>query len=112
MAHHFGAKLYVAHVVSSVGYIIARPEASRLGYAAGLRDALDLKAGLLKAGLLNGLQHEFIICEGNVWEQLEALIRNKNIDAIVVGTHARGDVSRLVLGSWQNRLFGKLIVWF
>jgi nucleotide-binding universal stress UspA family protein len=104
IARHFAAKLYVAHVVSSLGYVIAGPEASQLGYAGGVRDARELEAGLQKSGLLNGLQYEFIVCEGNVWEQVEAIIRDKHIDAVVVGTHARGGVSRLVLGSVAEQI--------
>ena len=104
IARHFGAKLYVAHVVSSVGYVIAGPEASRLGYAGAVRDAHELETSLQKAGLLNGLQYEFIVCEGNVWEQVEAIIRAKHIDAVVVGTHTRGGASRLVLGSVAEQI--------
>ena len=104
IARHFGAKLYVAHVVSSVGYVIAGPEASRLGYAGGVRDAHELETSLQEAGLLNGLQYEFIVGEGKVWEQVETIIRTKHIDAVVVGTHTRGGASRLVLGSVAEQI--------
>jgi nucleotide-binding universal stress UspA family protein len=105
IARHFTAKLYIVYVVSSVGYAIAGPEASQLACEGSMRDAHRLEAELLKIGALTGLQYEFIICEGNVWEQLELVIRQKHIDAVVVGTHGREGLGRLVLGSVAEQIF-------
>jgi nucleotide-binding universal stress UspA family protein len=63
------------------------------------------EAELLRTGALTGLDYEFIICEGSVWEQLELLIRQKQIDAVVVGTHGRDGLGRLVLGSVAEQIF-------
>jgi nucleotide-binding universal stress UspA family protein len=60
---------------------------------------------LLKNGNLAGLQYEFIIREGNVWEQLEFIIQEKHIDAVVVGTHRREGLGRLMLGSVAEQIF-------
>src|SRR5271165_6201942 len=70
IARHFDAKFYLAHVVSHLGYTIAGPEASQLAAEKTARDTKQLEQELLDRGALAGLQYEFIVCEGNVWEQL------------------------------------------
>jgi len=50
IARHFEAKLYLAYVVSSIGYRIAGPEASQLASEASERDVRHLEADLLKSG--------------------------------------------------------------
>ena len=105
IARHFQAKLHVVYVVSSLGYAIAGPEAAQLASEGSSRDAHRLEAELLRTGALEGLHYEFIICAGNVWEQLELLIRQKQIDAVVVGTHGREGLGKLVLGSVAEQVF-------
>lgn len=105
IARHFGAKLHMAYVISPLGYEIASPEASELAAEGSRRDAQQLETDLLKNGSLAGLQYEFIIREGNVWEQLEFIIQEKQIDAVVVGTHGREGLGRLLLGSVAEQIF-------
>jgi nucleotide-binding universal stress UspA family protein len=105
IARHFHAKLYIAYVVSSIGYGIAGPEASQLAGEGSVRDAHRLEAELLKSGALTGLEYEFIIREGNVWDELKLVIQQKHVDAVVAGTHARGGLGRLVLGSVAEQIF-------
>lgn len=105
IARHFGAKLHMAYVVSSIGYEISGPGASQLAAEGSQRDAQQLETELLKNGNLAGLQYEFIIREGNVWEQLEFIIQEKQIDAVVVGTHGREGLGRLLLGSVAEQIF-------
>jgi nucleotide-binding universal stress UspA family protein len=90
IARHYGAKFYLAHVVSGIGYTIAGQEALNLAAERTQRTAHELRHELLESGALAGLDHEFIVREGNVWEQLELLIRQKQVDMVVVGTHGRG----------------------
>jgi len=105
IARHFEAKLHLAYVVSSIGYRIAGPEASQLASEGSQRDVRQLEANLLKSGALSGLQYELILREGNVWEQLECIVREKHVDAVVVGTHARAGLGRLALGSVAEQVF-------
>jgi nucleotide-binding universal stress UspA family protein len=92
-------------VVSGIGYTIAGQEALSLAAERTHRTAQELEQELLKSGALAGLQHEFIIREGNVWEQLELLIREKQVDMVVVGTHGRGALGKLLLGSVAEQIF-------
>jgi nucleotide-binding universal stress UspA family protein len=105
IARHYGAKFYLAHVVSGIGYTIAGQEALNLATERTQRTAHILRHELLESGALAGLDHEFIVREGNVWEQLELLIRQKRVDMVVVGTHGRGALGKLLLGSVAEKVF-------
>jgi nucleotide-binding universal stress UspA family protein len=105
IARHFGAKLCVAHVVSSLGFTIAGEQSLALVSEGALRELRNLERGLLEKGNLSGLSHEFIVREGDVWKELKSVIREKQVDLIVVGIHVRRDLERLLLGSVAEQIF-------
>jgi nucleotide-binding universal stress UspA family protein len=105
IARHYGAKFHLAHVVSHIGYTIAGPEALNLAVERTRRDAQKLEQELLEGGALVGLHNEFIVREGDVWEQLELIIRQKQVDLVVIGTHGRGNLGKLLLGSVAEQIF-------
>jgi nucleotide-binding universal stress UspA family protein len=105
IARHYGAKFYLAHVVSGIGYTIAGQEALSLAAERTRRTAHELRHELLESGALAGLDHEFIIREGDIWQQLELLIREKQVDMVVLGTHGRGALGKLILGSVAEKVF-------
>jgi len=105
IARHFGAKLHVAYVVSSIGYGIAGPEAQQLAYEGSQKDARRLEGELLECGELSGVEYEFIVREGDIWDQLRSVIQEYQIDGVVVGTHARRGLGRLLLGSVAEQIF-------
>jgi nucleotide-binding universal stress UspA family protein len=105
IARHFDAKLYLAHVVSSVGYTIAGADAVESVANAAGRDLGALEKQLVESGTLAGISHEFIVRQGDVWGQLQAVVREKQADLLVLGTHARHGVARLVMGSVAEQIF-------
>jgi len=105
IARHFGAKVYIAYIVSSVGYEIAGPEAGQLAYEGSVRDADRLETSLVESGVLRNLEYEFIVRKGNVLDQLKLIVQQKRVDAVVIGTHARQGLGRLVLGSVAEQIF-------
>ena len=105
IARHYGAKLHVTHVVSSVPYLMAGPEALELGCDAAFQDMQQLQRELLHDGSLNGLDYEFTVRRGCVWDQLRAAISEKQIDVAVVGTHGRCGLEKVILGSIAEEVF-------
>ena len=105
IARHFNAKLYLAHVVSSIGFTIAGADAVESVAEAARRDLDALERRLVETGDLSNVPHEFLVRQGDVWEQLQAIIREKQADLIVLGTHARHGVARLVMGSVAEQIF-------
>lgn len=105
IARHFDAKLYLAHVVSSIGYTIAGADAVESVANAARRELGAFEKQLVASGTLNGISHEFIVRQGDVWGELQAIVREKQADLLVLGTHARHGVARLVMGSVAEQLF-------
>ncbi len=99
IAHHYHAVLYVVHVVSSIGFTIAGPNAVQLAAEASERDIDDLITQLTKSGKLLGVDLRPIVLRGNIDEQIDSFVRGHRIDLIVVGTRGRQGLARLFFGS-------------
>ena len=54
---------------------------------------------------LQALQHECILEQGNLWNVIDAEVAKHKADLIVVATHGRHGVSKLVLGSNAESIF-------
>src|SRR5262249_44936393 len=105
IARHFRAKLHLAHVVSSIGYTIAGPDAVE-SVASASRTELDgLEKKLVQGGTLTGVPHEFIVRKGDIWDELRSVMIEKQAELLVLGTHARHGLARLVMGSVAEQIF-------
>ena len=105
IARHYGAKLYLAHVVSSLGFTLVGPDAVNLATEIVSRDARELESRLVQSGALRGLSHEVIVRQGNVWDELDKVIDQEQIELVVIGTHARRGMGKLLLGSVAEHIF-------
>ncbi len=99
------AKVYVAHVLDPRILPLTSPEA-----AVNQRDAVTEQAAaklrhIDREGTLDAVEHEAVLCEGAVWEQLSRLIHDKHVDVVVTGTHGPGGFSKLALGSVAEQIF-------
>ena len=105
IARHYGAKLYAMHVVSSVGLTIAGPDAIAQATMLALRDASLTERRLVASGALRDMRHQVIVRPGDVWAELQAVIRQEGVDLLVIGTHGRSGLKRLILGSVAEQIF-------
>ena len=105
IARHYGAKLYIAHVIWPVGYLMSGPEALELGCEGARKNAQELQRVLIAKGLLEGLDYELMVRQGSVWDELQAIILEDKIDLVVLGTHARRGIEKLLLGSVAEQVF-------
>jgi len=105
IARHYRAKLYVAHVVSPIPYLMAGPEGLELGCEGASQNLQTLERELIHDGSLDGLDREFIMRRGGVWEELQEITFQKQIDLVVVGTHGRRGIEKLLLGSVAEQVF-------
>ncbi len=105
IARCYGAKFYLAHVVSSLGLTMAGPDAIAAAEEAVSRDAVHLEDDLVRSGALAGLRHQVIVRQGKVWPELEAIIRQEKVDLVIIGTHGRHGVGKLLLGSVAEKIF-------
>ncbi len=70
-----------------------------------LRHSAEKKmASLANPALLQGVKHRELVKEGSVRETLAELIDRLEIDLVVLGTHGRGGMKKMVLGSAAEEL--------
>ena len=105
IAQHYGAKLFLMHVVSSIGLQMAGPGAVVEASTAALRDAMFTERQLVASGALQGIHHRVIVRPGDVWTELQSLIREERIDLLVIGAHSRTGLKKVVLGSVAEQIF-------
>jgi nucleotide-binding universal stress UspA family protein len=105
IARHFHAKFYMAHIVSSIGLNIAGADALELETKVTRREMAELERNLIQSGGLADVSHEFIVRQGDIWEELQTIIREHHVEIIVIGTQGRHGIEKLVMGSVAERIF-------
>ena len=105
LARFYGSRFCLAHVVSSLGLRMAGPGAIAACEEAALREAAQLEASLIRSGALSGIQHKFIVRQGELWPELREIIREERSDLIIVGTHGRHGIAKLFFGSVAEQIF-------
>lgn len=96
IARRYGAKIHLMHVV--------RPEGRRAMEDAW-RDAQRHMTDLLIAGHLEGVEHQVMVEQGEIWDVIQRKIDELFIDLLVVGTHGRSRIGKLLLGSVAETIF-------
>src|SRR5271157_2033626 len=105
LARFYESKFCLAHVVSSLGLTMAGPGAIAACEEAVSREAADLEDSLIQTGALTGIQHKFIVRQGELWPELREIIRQESADLLVVGTHGRHGIAKLFFGSIAEQIF-------
>ncbi len=106
LARSFGAEAYVVSVVQQDAVMLAGPEAYVAARDATYRDLLGLKEELKKKhSYLEGEDYHLLMLEGEAAQAVLDFARERKIDLIVVGTHGRGGLGKMVLGSVAERIF-------
>src|SRR5208337_1228610 len=105
LARFYESKFCLAHVVSSLGLNMVGPAAIAACEEAVSREAADLEDSLIQTGALTGIQHKFIVRQGELWPQLREIIRQESADLLVVGTHGRQSIAKLFFGSIAEQIF-------
>jgi nucleotide-binding universal stress UspA family protein len=95
IARFHGSKIYVVHVVppETTSFIPEFPRDRQRHEAKREMETLGSRSEL------KPIAHETMLRAGSVWSALSAVIRQQNIDLVVLGTHGRGGLKKLVLGS-------------
>jgi nucleotide-binding universal stress UspA family protein len=97
IARAFGATLYLCHIHADV------PLASGLAaphlYEAEGKQAAEHLASFRKSPALRGLEAKLILGAGTIQQEMQKLIAENHIDLVMVGTHGRTGLAKMVLGS-------------
>jgi nucleotide-binding universal stress UspA family protein len=111
LALQFNARLILAHIVPShLGFVYTFPtesfafEKDQAEYARSMLPAIVAQEYHERVDLMT------IVKVGNVKDELLAIIKDENIDLVVMGTNGRNAFERLFLGSVTERMLRKLPV--
>lgn len=105
-ARLFGAHAEIAYVLPAGEYALAGADGLMAGREAARRDLLELKSRLRRnADYDDDTKHQLNLLEGPVAECLLQCARDKKIDLLIVGTHGRGGLGKIVLGSVAEKVF-------
>jgi nucleotide-binding universal stress UspA family protein len=105
IARRYDAKMFVAHVIRPDVYQLVPPEVTTITLEQTRRYAEQQMAGLLISGRLRDIPHQVLLGTGELWPVLSELLGQHEIDLIVVGTHGRTGVRKLLLGSAAEEIF-------
>lgn len=107
LARRYDARIYLAHVITPDPFQFAEPQLAQATYEKVRQAAEEGVTDILISGKLRGIPHEVLLEEGNVWPTLEGLIRKHEIDLVITGTHGRGKVQKILIGSVAEEIFRK-----
>ena len=105
LAGHYGSDLYVAHVICPELMDFQPPEETAAKLRQGRRFTEQKLEPLLSAARQKGISCHPLIGGGAIWAVVLDMIHEHGIDLIIVGTHGRRGLSKLLLGSVVEEVF-------
>src|ERR1700685_274677 len=105
IAGKYGSRIYLVHVIPPQPRtaIPVEPLPAQL-HRDRLNAELEMKT-FLRGDSLHGIPHETRFEQGPIWEALSQLLEQDEIDLVVLGTHGRGGLKKILLGSGAEELF-------
>jgi len=105
IAGRYGCKIYVVHVIPPEPRM---PIPMETNFPELDRDRLQAELamqGFVSGDELKEIPHETLLPRGAIWPELSELIESDDIDLLVVGTHGRAGLKKVILGSVAEELF-------
>lgn len=105
IARRYGARLCLAHIVRPQVWAPAPPEWVPMESDIPRQEAAKEMARLEQLPLLAGIPHQVAVEEGAVWECLAGVMQKQETDLLIMGTHGRRGLKKLLMGSVAEELF-------
>jgi len=101
ICRHFGSTLHIAHVLSDTALLMMSGGVDYVSLGTMYDDAnAEAKQKLEQlCAHLEGVSHRTYVRHGLVWKSLAGIIEQNDVDLVVVGTHGRTGLGKLLLGS-------------
>ncbi len=104
LVRRYESMLYLAHVVVPHPYPMVSPEAAP--YVEDLRRGSSSRlTAMVESAEFQGIPHEVLLGHGEVAEELNAMVRDHQIDLLVLATHGRRGLRRFLLGSVAEEIW-------
>lgn len=104
IARGYGSRVHAVHVLVPSTYAYMSPE-SAVSFLDDQEEWAKTEMARLDSQL-SGLQREDIIERGSdLWEVVSRLMKEREIDLIVMGTHGRTGLKKALLGSYAEEVF-------
>jgi nucleotide-binding universal stress UspA family protein len=96
--------LYLAFVIAPEAYnLIPQKERDKVVENISVH-AEERMTGLRASPVLEGIDHRVLVDHGDIWPRLSAMVKTHDIDLIVIGTHGRRGLDKLLLGSTAEEI--------
>jgi len=101
IARHYGSTLHAVHVLPELDIMLRRESSSPSDYEAVLGDETRIALQKIRDLIpeLNDMPNDVQVCRGRVWDAISQIVSENRIDLVVVGTHGRTGVGKLLIGS-------------
>ena len=101
ICRRFGATLHATHVLSDAGLLMMTGGVDYVSMSTIYEDAYSEARVKLDqpCARVEGIEYHSYVRHGQVWKNLAGVIEENHIDLIVVGTHGRSGLGKLLLGS-------------
>jgi nucleotide-binding universal stress UspA family protein len=99
LAGHYGSNLYFAHVIALKYPDFPPPEERAKKIQKGREFTERELERLLAAARQKDISCQPLVGDGAIWDVLSDMIHQNGVDLIIVGTHGRGGLKKLLLGS-------------
>jgi nucleotide-binding universal stress UspA family protein len=103
ITRRYGSKLLAVHVILPVETGMVPPENWGSSQRA-IDEATSQEMNYLDQRL-QGLPHEVVLRHGRVWDVISEEIERNDVDLLVMGTHGRSGLGRLLMGSVAEGIF-------
>jgi nucleotide-binding universal stress UspA family protein len=104
LARRYESTLYLANVVVPHPYPMVSPEAAP--YVETLRQGSSSRLeSLAESAELQGTPHEVLMGHGEVADEVNSMVREHQIDLLVLATHGRRGLRRFLLGSVAEEIW-------
>ena len=103
IATKYASKVFAVYVKPPDSYSMVPPE-GWLAYSQSSEGQITKEAASLDERL-GGIPHEILIGEGDTWTLVSKVVREHDIDLLVMGTHGRTGIEKLMLGSVAEMIF-------
>jgi len=103
IARRHASRVHTIHVTAPDSYHLLDPDAFAITFSGAIMEAENIPDVL--HGLLEGLPSQTPLRQGTIWKVISDVVERNEIDLLVLASHGRHGISRMVLGSVAEDVF-------